>query len=399
MGWRSNSAASIGPLGVAPYDWQNRARSCLRYLHGVSIGPASEPEDRCAPTPRSLASGAPGAPPRKRVACSATASTSWGRRRSRPCSASSSGSSPRESSSAEEVGRAAALVSAMLFVSRIHEPRLGQVFVSRLPLARRGHDWSLTVTTGLALVAVASLAGGAIAAVLPPDPRPGPEGRARHRGLPVLLPVVVGRRLLARPRLRLHRRATRETRLCPQRRRARTLRGRVIGAAALGPLDGGHLDPRRSGSASFLLDRRLRHDRALPALGHDVPPTLDGWRRELAAMRGLIAGHQSINLGAQASTYLLPVIVSARLGPDRERLLLHDVHAVERLFFIAPAISNALFAEGAHAPERLGEDLRRGGPLHPPACRPAGRRPPRRRAADPRSLRSRLLRKKGRPCW
>jgi O-antigen/teichoic acid export membrane protein len=29
------------------------------------------------------------------------------------------------------------------------------------------------------------------------------------------------------------------------------------------------------------------------------------------------------------------------------------------LFFIAPAISNALFAEGAHAPDRLGEHLRR----------------------------------------
>src|SRR5262245_41230400 len=54
--------------------------------------------------------------------------------------------------SAEEVGRASALVSAMLFVSVFTNLGVGQVFVSRLASRAAGRDWSLTVSTGLALV-------------------------------------------------------------------------------------------------------------------------------------------------------------------------------------------------------------------------------------------------------
>jgi O-antigen/teichoic acid export membrane protein len=111
--------------------------------------------------------------------------------------------------------------------------------------------------------------------------------------------------------------------------------------------------------ASFVLINLLALFRELPALGHDFRPTLEGWREELGEVRGLIAGHQSINLGAQASSFLLPVLVSARLGPEENAYFYTTFMVASALFFIAPAIGNALFAEGAHEPEQLGRDVRR----------------------------------------
>ena len=114
-------------------------------------------------------------------------------------------------------------------------------------------------------------------------------------------------------------------------------------------------------------------------------------------MKHLIAGHQTINLGAQASTYLLPVLVSAQLGVTENAYFYTTFMLSSALFFIAPAISNALFAEGAHAPERLGEDLRRAVKYilllaGPPAVILLAAGPP-----HPRSLRPRLLRRRRDP--
>ncbi len=109
---------------------------------------------------------------------------------------------------------------------------------------------------------------------------------------------------------------------------------------------------------SFQLIDVFAFTRVLPALGHDFHPTLAGWRQELRAMRGLIAGHQSINLGSQASAYLLPVLVSARLGPTENAYFYTTFMLASGLFFIAPAIANALFAEGAHNPQHAGRDMR-----------------------------------------
>ncbi|HET7510295.1 MAG TPA: hypothetical protein VFJ65_08625, partial [Solirubrobacterales bacterium] len=114
-------------------------------------------------------------------------------------------------------------------------------------------------------------------------------------------------------------------------------------------------------AGSFLLIDFVAFFHELPSLGHDFRPSLVGWREELREVRGLIAGHQSINLGAQASTYLLPVLVSARLGPEQNAYFYTTFMVSSALFFIAPAIGNALFAEGAHEPEQLGRDVRRAG--------------------------------------
>ena len=89
-------------------------------------------------------------------------------------------------------------------------------------------------------------------------------------------------------------------------------------------------------AGSFVLIDVFAFTRVLPALGHDFRPTLAGWKGELREMRGLIAGHQSINLGSQASAYLLPVLVSARLGPTENAYFYTTFMLASGLFFIAP---------------------------------------------------------------
>jgi O-antigen/teichoic acid export membrane protein len=259
--------------------------------------------------------------------------------------------------SATEVGRSAALISAMLFVSVFTNLGLGQVFVSRLASRGAGRDWSVTVTTGLALAALASLVGGAAAAILLPALIPSLKGGLSPVTF-LLLPLgVVG----AACSLVIDYACIAERHAKPSFIRnsvAALLRVALIPLASVVPTDGTTWIL-AIWAFSFLVIDLVAVFRVLPALGHDFRPTLAGWRTELAEVRGLIAGHQSINLGAQASTYLLPVLVSARLGPEQNAYFYTTFMVASALFFIAPAIGNALFAEGAHEPEKLGRDVRR----------------------------------------
>jgi O-antigen/teichoic acid export membrane protein len=259
--------------------------------------------------------------------------------------------------SATEVGRSAALISAMLFVSVLTNLGLGQVFVSRLASRREGAEWSRTVTTGIALAAVTSLIGGVIAAVLLPTLIP----TLRHGLSPatfLLLPLGVAGSACSLV-IDYACIAERHAKLSFVRNViAAVLRIALIPLASVVPIDGTTWIL-AVWAGSFLLIDVLALFRELPALGHHFRPTLAGWRTELSEIRGLIAGHQSINLGAQASSYLLPVLVAAQLGPEQNAYFYTTFMVASALFFIAPAIGNALFAEGAHEPERLGEDVRK----------------------------------------
>jgi len=258
--------------------------------------------------------------------------------------------------SATEVGRSAALISAMLFVSVFTNLGLGQVFVSRLASRAPGRDWSQTVSTGIALAALASLVGGAIAAVLLPTLIPALKG-SLHPATFLLLPLgvtgaacslVIDYACIAERRAKLS---------FIRNVAAALLRIALIPLATVVPTDGTTWIL-AIWAASFLLIDAVAIFHELPSLEHDFRLGLAGWREELSEVRGLIAGHQAINLGAQASTYLLPVLVSARLGPEQNAYFYTTFMVSSALFFIAPAIGNALFAEGAHEPEQLGRNVR-----------------------------------------
>jgi O-antigen/teichoic acid export membrane protein len=255
------------------------------------------------------------------------------------------------------VGRAAALVSAMLFVAVITNLGLGQVLISRLSSRASGREWSLTVTTGLLATALASLFGGLLAAAIIPALVPELKGQI-GLGAFVILPLGVAATACS---LVLDFACIAERQAKPSFLRnvgAALIRLALIGGAAIGPLDNAAwLISIWVGS--FLLIDAHGILRMLPALGRGYRPTLDGWRGELGEIRRLIAGHQTINLGSQAPAYLLPVIVSARLGPAENAFFYATFMLANGLFFIAPAIANSLFAEGSHHPDRLRRDLGR----------------------------------------
>lgn len=257
-----------------------------------------------------------------------------------------------------EVGRAAALISAMLLVSVVTNLGIGQVLISRLASRAAGHQWSLTVTTGLAVTAAVSVVGGAAAAALLPVLVPSVTAGMEAPSFALLPLGVAG----AACSLTLDHAciAEREARPALVRNTASAvLRLILIGAAAVLLSVDGTTWILATWVVSYLIFDTLALTRVLPSLGRGFRPTLTGWRQELTAMRGLIAGHQSINLGAQAPVYLLPLVVSARLGVSENAVFYATFLLANAVLFVAPAISDSLFAEGAHRPGNLGHDLRR----------------------------------------
>lgn len=258
---------------------------------------------------------------------------------------------------AAEVGRAAALISAMLFVAVFANLGLGQVLVSRLASRAEGHDWSLTVTTAVTVAALASIVGGTIAAVLIPLLIPALKGGIGLASF-LLLPLGVAGAACSLV-LDYACIAERHAKHALVRNTvAAVMRLALVGFAAAAPVPGTTWIL-AIWASSFVIIDVFAFTRTLPALGHDFRPTLAGWREELREMRGLIAGHQAINLSVQASSYLLPVIVSARIGTTQNAYFYTTFMVAAGLFFIAPAIANSLFAEGIHNPENVRTDLRR----------------------------------------
>jgi O-antigen/teichoic acid export membrane protein len=258
--------------------------------------------------------------------------------------------------SAATVGRAVALVSAMLFVSVITNLGVGQVLVSRLGSRTTGEEWSLTVTVALALTATISLLGGAVAVVVIPAvvaELAGSVGPAEYVLLPLGVAAVACSLVLDFVCI-----AERRAKLSFVRNTAAAmLRLALIGGAAIGPLDNATW-LLAVWVGSFLVIDLHTVVRVLPAVRGDFRLTMAGWSIELKAIRVLIAGHQSINLGSQASAYLLPVIVSARLGATENAYFYAAFMLATGLFFVAPAIGNSLFAEAARDPDHLGHDVR-----------------------------------------
>lgn len=79
-----------------------------------------------------------------------------------------------------------------------------------------------------------------------------------------------------------------------------------------------------------------------------------GWvrLRDMPAELGLLIrpslGHHAISVCGLLPTYLLPVVVTARLGPAENAYFYTTWMIGSAIFMISPAVSQALFAEGSH---------------------------------------------------
>ena len=84
---------------------------------------------------------------------------------------------------------------------------------------------------------------------------------------------------------------------------------------------------------------------ALHRLGRVRPRDLPG---ELSLLIRPSLGHHAISVFGLLPTYLLPVVVTARLGPAENAYFYTTWMIGASIFMISPAVSQALFAEGAH---------------------------------------------------
>jgi O-antigen/teichoic acid export membrane protein len=72
---------------------------------------------------------------------------------------------------------------------------------------------------------------------------------------------------------------------------------------------------------------------------------VSGLRAELPQVRAAITGHHLINLTQAGPAALLPVMVTARLGPDANAHFYLAWMTASMLFMVSPAVASALYAE------------------------------------------------------
>ncbi|MEU4624104.1 sugar transporter [Actinoplanes sp. NPDC023801] len=77
--------------------------------------------------------------------------------------------------------------------------------------------------------------------------------------------------------------------------------------------------------------------------------TARGLRAELPHVRAAITGHHLINLTQAGPAALLPVLVTARLGPDANAHFYLAWMTASMLFMVSPAVASALYAERTNA--------------------------------------------------
>ncbi|MEV4274848.1 lipopolysaccharide biosynthesis protein [Actinoplanes xinjiangensis] len=74
-----------------------------------------------------------------------------------------------------------------------------------------------------------------------------------------------------------------------------------------------------------------------------------GLRAELPHLRTAVTGHHLINLTQAGPAALLPVLVTARLGPDANAHFYLAWMTASMLFMVSPAVASALYAERTNA--------------------------------------------------
>ena len=249
------------------------------------------------------------------------------------------------------VGLTAALISAGTIVVLLASLGVGGTLIQSLPEQKEPAGWSLTFWAGLATAVTASLALGFAALVLLPlvaDQLAALRGAGYATVLAVGMVAMTAGAILDYVFLALRAAGNmlaRNTVVAAGKVLIVVLLTALAGTSAL-VLLGAWAAAAVTGLAlgAGLLTRRVSLRR--PAR----PPALVRKAREL---RSRLAGHQLIGMGGALLPYLLPLLVTARLS-STDNAYFYTTWMMAGIFLIiAPAVSQALFAEGANSPHEL----------------------------------------------
>jgi O-antigen/teichoic acid export membrane protein len=245
------------------------------------------------------------------------------------------------------VGLASALLAAMTLVSTLSNLGVGSGLVQRLPTRRSDADWSVTLNASVVLAVISGLvAGTATLFVLPllskdlSVVRTSPAYAVMFVAGIVLwtLSTTVDFLFVAERSVKYG--FVRNASFGLLKLMLVVVAGTVIGHTALAPFGSWVV----SSALALLIAVRLAQRR----LSHRWIGTLRGMRNEAKSMAGSLVGHHLINLGGYFPIYVLPLIVTARLGVVENAWAYIGWMLGGFALTVSPTVAASLFAEGSH---------------------------------------------------
>jgi O-antigen/teichoic acid export membrane protein len=259
---------------------------------------------------------------------------------------------------AEEVGIASALIAAMTVVAAIADLGTSTALIQRLPTRRTDQDWSRTLTASLvtatgAGLAIALIAGSVIVPSVSEDL--------------VLVDKNATHLLLFAGGVVIWSLSAISDYLFVAERRSENMftRNFVFGAAKLAMVaalalsgDDGAIGIFAAWVAGCAVSIVVAYVLLVPRLERRYRPALAGVVGEVREMGSLYAGNYFITLGYLLTTYVLPLLVVARLSAE-ETAYFYVAWLLGGAFFtVTASVGSALFAEGTNDPQALARQTR-----------------------------------------
>jgi O-antigen/teichoic acid export membrane protein len=259
---------------------------------------------------------------------------------------------------AEQVGVASALIAAMTVVAAVADLGTSTALIQRLPSRRTDAEWSRTLTASVITATVAGV-GIALAAATTGVPSLSDDlgvldSDAAHvalfaAGVAIWSLSVVSDYLFVAERRSEH----------------MFTRNLAFGVAKLALVvvlvvagDETAVGVFAAWIAGCALSLAVAYALLLPRLARRYRPALDGVRAELRAMRGMYAGNYFITLGYLLTTFVLPLLVVARLSAEHTAYFWVTWLMGGAFFTVTSSVGSALFAEGTNEPTELARQTR-----------------------------------------
>jgi O-antigen/teichoic acid export membrane protein len=259
---------------------------------------------------------------------------------------------------ASVVGVASALIAAMTVVAAIADLGTSTALIQRLPRERGEAEWSRTLTASLVTASAAGLATALVAGlVVIPEVDPSLQVVSSSAGY--LAVFVLGVPLWSLSVV--------SDFLFVAERRSENMFARnfVFGLAKLvvvallvvaGSEDALGIFAAWVGGCALSL--AAGYVALMPRLGRRYRPSLAGVRGQIRSLAGSFAGNYLITLGYLLTTFLLPVLVIARLSPADNAYFYVAWLLGGAFFTVTTAVGSALFAEGSHDADALDAQTR-----------------------------------------
>jgi O-antigen/teichoic acid export membrane protein len=251
--------------------------------------------------------------------------------------------------SAHAVGLATALISAMTLVAMLSNLGGGAGLIQRIPQRRSSHDWSLTINTSLLLCGALALVASALTILVLPliSTELSVVRESWAYGLTLTCGIVLWTLSINVDFLFVAERKVkygfvRNTAFSVLKLSLVLLPVLLWGASPLALFGTWVVS---SGVALVISLQLVRRK-----LAYRWTAVMAGMWGEVREMISSLVGHHVINLGGSLPMYLLPLIVTARLGVVENAWAYVGWMVGGFALVVSPTVSASLFAEGSHDP-------------------------------------------------